>query len=70
MTYPIEPAEIVQLVERYVGKELRDAEQYDNRTPLDSSGVYSLHLLAAEIYAVAWDHATRAAETRRTEVGR
>ena len=69
MTYPIEPAEIVQLVEGYVGKELRDAEQYDNRTPLDSSGVYSLHLLAAEIYAVAWDHATRAAEMRRTEVG-
>lgn len=64
MTYPIEPAAVVQAVDRYVRNELHDARHYDNRSPLDESGVYSLHLLAAEIYALAWDEATRAAEFR------
>lgn len=38
------------MVERYVDREVADAK-YDNRQPLDDSGVYSLHFLAAEIFA-------------------
>lgn len=47
----IEPTEVIQLVEHYVDRELRDAEQYTNRTPLDESGVWSLHQLARDVYA-------------------
>ncbi|MEV0031405.1 hypothetical protein [Nocardia sp. NPDC050793] len=47
----IEPREVIELVERYVSEELADAERYDNRTPLDRSGVWSLHQLARDIYA-------------------
>ena len=68
MTYPIEPAAVVQAVDRYVRDELAQAKNYDNRSPLDESGVYSLHMLAAEVYAMAWDEATRAAEVRRSAV--
>ena len=46
----IEPREAAELVERYVDRELADAEKCDNREPLDESGVYSLHVLAGEIY--------------------
>lgn len=55
---------VTQAVERYVGKELRDAEQYDNREPLDDSGVWSLHALAADIYAMAWEDAERVVTDR------
>lgn len=47
-------AEVVQMVEEYVYKELSDAEKYENRSPLDESGIWSLHALAAEIYAAAF----------------
>jgi hypothetical protein len=46
----IEPREVIDLVERYVSAELRAAKDYENRTPLDSSGVWSLHQLARDIY--------------------
>lgn len=65
MTYPIEPAEVVQMVDRYVEKAHRDAEQASNVELLDEGQAFSLHMLAAEVYALAWDHATRAAESRR-----
>lgn len=48
----IEPPPVIDLVERYVDRELRDVEQYSNRTPLDSSGVWSLHQLARDVYAL------------------
>lgn len=66
MSYPIEPASIVTAVDMYVDSELRDAGRYSNRRPLDESGIYRLHVLAAQIYATAWDDATRAAESRRS----
>ena len=50
----IEPAPVVQAVEEYVSQELHDAEAYSNRTPLDDSGVFALHALAAEVYAQGW----------------
>lgn len=64
MTHHIEPEPVAQLVETYVEDELRDAEKFTNRTPLDDSGVWSLHQLAAVIYAAAWNDATRAANAR------
>jgi hypothetical protein len=54
-TEPVEPLEVAERVERYVDRELTDARKYDNRAPLDDSGVWSLHRLAAEIYALGFD---------------
>ncbi|WP_280185439.1 MULTISPECIES: hypothetical protein [Nocardia] len=48
----IEPRPVIDLVERYVAQELRDADQYTNRRPLDESGIWSLHQLAREVYAL------------------
>lgn len=60
-----EPLEVVQRVEDYVRSELGDSEKYSNRSPLDESGVWSLHALAAEIYALGW----RDGETVATQRG-
>lgn len=48
------PIDLTQAVDRYVDKERDDAKKYDNREPLDYSGVWSLHALAAEIYAAGF----------------
>lgn len=45
------PADMVREVESYVTDELAAAEQYDNRNPLDESGVWSLHRMVARVYA-------------------
>lgn len=50
----VEPAEVALAVEMYVDRELHDAEKFANRQPLDGSGVYSLHTLAAALYAMGW----------------
>lgn len=55
MTRPVEPQEVVNLVEQFVDKTLRDAAEYINNEPLDESNVYSLHLLASEIYALGFN---------------
>lgn len=49
------PLSIVQRVVGYVRSERNDAEKYDNRTPLDDSGVYSLHALTQQVYAEGWE---------------
>jgi hypothetical protein len=54
--------QVAELVDRYAAKELRDARQYDNRTPLDESGIYALHALAAEIYAHGFNDGNLIAE--------
>lgn len=59
----IEPPEVIAEVEQYVHRELADAESYSNRTPLDESGIWSLHALAAEVYAMGW----KAGETAAME---
>lgn len=46
--------QIIQMVEQYVWKELDDARKYGNRTPLDESGIWSLHRLCAEIYSIGF----------------
>lgn len=50
----VEPFAVAQMVETYVDSELRDAAKYTNREPLDDSGVYGLHDLAARIYALGF----------------
>lgn len=50
MVTPIPPA-LRSEVERYVQSELSAAIQYENRAPLDSSGVYSLRRLVEQAYA-------------------
>ena len=53
------PADVVQAVEDYIHKELSDAQKYDNSSPLDESGIWSLHRLAANIYAKGFDAGCR-----------
>ena len=53
------PQTIVRMVEEYVSRELSDQEKYDNRTPLDESGIWSLHRMAARIYASGFDEGVR-----------
>jgi hypothetical protein len=58
---------VVEAVERYVYEELRDAVKYSNREPLDESGIWSLHALAARIYAKGWEDGERATERKRQD---
>ena len=60
----VEPRAIAGLVETFVNDEHEDARKYSNRTPLDESGVWTLHQLAAEIYAVGFDDGLRTSEAR------
>ena len=64
MSNPIEPPAVVKDVEQYVRTELSDATKYENRTPLDESGIYALHALAAGIYALGFADGEFAAEQR------
>lgn len=48
----IEPQQVIDLAEAYVSEQLRDFERYGNRSPFDSSSVWSLHQLARDIYAL------------------
>lgn len=65
MSEPIETEQVADLIERYVDQELSNAAKYDNCTPLDVSGVWSLHRLAAEIYAMGHEAGERVAMTRQ-----
>jgi hypothetical protein len=51
---PIEPYALSQQVERFVEKQFASAERYENSEVLDDSGVYELHELVAEAYAMGW----------------
>lgn len=51
--YP-EPSEVAQEVDQYLYGEFSDAEKYSNRDLLDESGIWSLHRLAARIYAMGF----------------
>ena len=69
--HQVEPVAVADLVERYVDQELRDAAKYDNSTPLDHSGVWSLHRLAAQIYTLGHEDGERVADARhRAHEGR
>lgn len=66
----IEPTEVVRLVETYVESERSDFQRYSNRTAFDGVGVYGLHAMAAEIYAVAWADAERSVMAREQQAAR
>lgn len=51
--FPV-PRDITESVEEYVDAEIRDWLRYENRTPFDESGCWSLHRLAAKVYAQGW----------------
>ena len=53
------PDRVVQAVETYIYDELASATAYENRTPLDESGIWSLHRLAASIYGMGFDAGER-----------
>ncbi len=61
---PILPVALIREVEAYVTDQHDLARKYDNTEVLDSSGVYSLHVLAARIYAAGWDDGERAADEK------
>jgi hypothetical protein len=61
----VEPKAIVDLVETFVNDEHYDDRKYENRTPLDESGVWSLHQLAADIYAAGFEEGVRTEEARQ-----
>jgi hypothetical protein len=63
------PIALVQAVDTYAERELADAAKYDNRHPLDESGIWSLHALAAKCYAAGWADG-EAAEGQRTSAAR
>jgi hypothetical protein len=51
--YP-EPQPVAQEVDHYLYGEFSDAEKHSNRDLLDESGIWSLHRLAAHIYAMGF----------------
>ncbi len=65
MSDPIETEATAELVEGFVSKTLSDAEKYSNSEPMDESNIFSLHVLAARIYADGYLDGQRVA--RRTE---
>jgi hypothetical protein len=50
----IEPKAIAELVEDYVSDEYADVRKFDNRALLDESGIWTLHQMAADIYAAGF----------------
>ena len=64
MSARIEPQAVVQMVEDYVTSELASREKFDNRDPLDHSGVWSLHALAAAIYVKGYEDGEQAQAER------
>lgn len=56
--------QVVQLVDDYANRELEQARRYDNRQPLDESGIYSLQMLAAKIYALGYNDGENVAAHR------
>lgn len=58
------PPQLVQEVEMWVDRELAMVGKFDNREPLDESGIFSLHRLAARVYAAGFEDGERAAGER------
>lgn len=56
--------EVVALVDEHVRSEVDQARKYDNREPLDESGIFALHLLAAQVFAKGYELGQSTAEAR------
>lgn len=59
-----EPIEVVEAVDRFVAHAHREVKTSSNITLLDESQIYSLHLTAAEVYAIGYRDG-RASESLR-----
>lgn len=67
----IEPREVAEAVERYVAAEFAESRKFENRKPLDDSGVWSLHRLAATVFALGFAAGEHVADIRfRAQRGR
>ncbi|MEJ7648679.1 MAG: hypothetical protein WKF57_06560 [Nakamurella sp.] len=64
MTARILPAQQIEEVDRVIDGLIRDAARYDNSELLDESQCWSLHKLAAELYAAGFEDGQRAEATR------
>ena len=60
----VEPKAVADLVEAFINDEHEDARKYSNRTLLDSLSAWTLHQLAADIYAAGFEEGLRTAEAR------
>jgi hypothetical protein len=58
------PIEVVEIIDRYIDNEHRDAQKFSNREVLDDSGAYALHDAVSRVYARAY-HDGRMAERAR-----
>jgi hypothetical protein len=61
------PRRIPEMVNEHLYSMLANIEKYDNVTAYDESQRYSLHRLAAQIYAAGWSdgHLSASIETRK-----
>lgn len=50
----VEPFEVARLVDQYADDQHLAASKYTNSEPLDESGIYTLHNVAARIYALGF----------------
>lgn len=64
MTVLPTPSNIPQMVDQYVLDELEQEQKYSNRSPLDESGIFSLHQLAARIYQCGYEDGARSEATK------
>ena len=62
---PIRTPEVIQAVDGFVGKALKDAAQYQNIELLCESQIYDLHDMVARVYARAWEDGYRAASVQQ-----
>lgn len=60
----VEPREIVDMVDRWIDGEISSALRWDNKELLDEDGAYTLHRLAAGIYAAGWTGGSSATQER------
>lgn len=58
------PIAVVELVDRFIEGEHRDAHRFTNREVLDDSGAYSLHGTAADVYARGYQDGRMAERAR------
>lgn len=65
MSARILPPSLIDDVDSFVRRQLSDAAKFDNSDVLDESGVWSLHKLAAEIYAAGWADGEQAERRRQ-----
>jgi hypothetical protein len=62
------PLYLVTAVDDYVSLELAHADKYPNRSPLDESGVWSLHRLVERAYASGFQDGVHAEDARQRAI--